>query len=101
MARLEALPDDTQRLLLVAAAETTGDPALLWRAAGRLGISRPVLEPAESAGLIDVDSRVRFRHPLVRSAVYRAAAPRIGGWCIARWRRRPTPSTIPTGARGT
>jgi DNA-binding CsgD family transcriptional regulator len=73
--RLEALPDDTQRLLLVAAAEPTGDPALLWRAAGRLGITRPVLEPAESAGLIEVDSRVRFRHPLVRSAVYGAASP--------------------------
>jgi DNA-binding CsgD family transcriptional regulator len=73
--RLEALPDDTQRLLLVAAAEPTGDPALLWRAAARLGITRPVLEPAESAGLIEVDSRVRFRHPLVRSAVYGAASP--------------------------
>jgi DNA-binding CsgD family transcriptional regulator len=75
VARLQALPDDAQRLLLVAAAEATGDPALLWRAAGRLGISRPVLEPAGSAGLIEVDGRVRFRHPLVRSAVYRAALP--------------------------
>jgi hypothetical protein len=60
--------------LLVAAAEPTGDAALLWRAAGRLGITRPVLEPAESAGLIEVDSGVHFRHPIVRSAVYRAAA---------------------------
>ncbi len=65
----------TRQLLSVAAAEPTGDPALLWRAAGRLGISRPALEPVESAGLIEVDSRVRFRHPLFRSAVYRAAAP--------------------------
>jgi DNA-binding CsgD family transcriptional regulator len=71
--RLEALPDDTQRLLLVAAAEPTGDPVLLWRAAERLGITRPVLEPAESAGLIEVDGRVRFHHPLVRSAIYRSA----------------------------
>jgi DNA-binding CsgD family transcriptional regulator len=74
--RLEALPADTRRLLLMAAAEPTGDPALLWRAAGRHAIGAPALEPAESAGLIDVDRRVRFRHPLVRSALYRAAAPR-------------------------
>ena len=73
--RLEALPEDTRRLLLVAAAESTGDPALLWRAAERLAIDAPALEPAESDGLIDVDSRVRFRHPLVRSAVYRATTP--------------------------
>jgi DNA-binding CsgD family transcriptional regulator len=71
--RLAALPEDTQRLVLVAAAEPTGDPALLWRAAWRLGIAGPVLEPAESAGLIEIGRRVRFRHPLVRSVVYRAA----------------------------
>jgi DNA-binding CsgD family transcriptional regulator len=74
--RHEALPDDTRRLLLIAAAEPTGDSALLWRAAGRLAIGASALEPAESAGLIDVEGRVRFRHPLVRSALYRAAAPR-------------------------
>ncbi|HEX4760074.1 MAG TPA: AAA family ATPase, partial [Thermoleophilaceae bacterium] len=74
--RLEALPKGTQRLLLVAAAEPTGDPGLLWRAAERLHISGPVLDAAETAGLIEVDSaRVRFRHPLVRSALYRAAPP--------------------------
>jgi DNA-binding CsgD family transcriptional regulator len=73
--RLGALPEATQRLLLVAAAEPTGDRDILWRAAERLGITGPVIEPAESAGLIDVATRVRFRHPLVRSAVYRAATP--------------------------
>ena len=73
--RLRDLPGDTQRLLLLAAAEPLGDPALLRRAAERLGITGVGLEPAESAGLIEVGSRVRFRHPLVRSAVYRAAAP--------------------------
>jgi len=72
--RLEALPGNTQRLLLVAAAEPLGDPALLWRAAQRLGITGTAREPAESAGLIEIDDRVRFRHPLVRSAVYRAAS---------------------------
>ena len=74
--RLEALPQDSRRLLLVAAAEPTGDPGLLWRAAERLHISSPVLDAAETAGLIEVDSRrVRFRHPLVRSVLYRAATP--------------------------
>ena len=76
MRRLEALPEDTRRLLLVAAAEPTGDPALLWRAAELLEIDARALEPAESDGLIDVDRRVRFRHPLVRSALYRGATPR-------------------------
>ncbi|HEX3830612.1 MAG TPA: AAA family ATPase [Solirubrobacteraceae bacterium] len=73
--RLQALPEDTQQLLLVAAAEPTGDPALLWRAAKRLGIADAVLSPAESARLLEVRGRVRFRHPLARSAVYRAATP--------------------------
>ncbi|HEX4690356.1 MAG TPA: AAA family ATPase, partial [Solirubrobacteraceae bacterium] len=71
--RLEALPENTQRLLLVAAAEPLGDPALLTRAAERLGITGTARGPAESAGLIEINGRVRFRHPLVRSAVYRAA----------------------------
>jgi hypothetical protein len=70
LVRLGALPDDTQRLLLVAAAEPLGDRALLGRAAEQLGITGRALEPAEAAGLLEVGSRVRFRHPLVRSAVY-------------------------------
>jgi DNA-binding CsgD family transcriptional regulator len=73
--RVEALPEDTQQLLLVAAAEPTGDPGLLWSAAARLGIADAVLYPAESARLLEIDGRVRFRHPLARSAVYRAATP--------------------------
>jgi DNA-binding CsgD family transcriptional regulator len=73
LGRLEAPQEDTRRFLLVAAAEPTGDPALLWRAAERLALHPAALQPAESAGLIDVMGRVRFRHPLVRSAVYRAA----------------------------
>jgi DNA-binding CsgD family transcriptional regulator/tetratricopeptide (TPR) repeat protein len=71
--RLEALPEDTQRVLLVAAAEPAGDPTLVWRAAERLSITGTAFEPAESAGLIEIHGSVRFRHPLVRSAVYRAA----------------------------
>lgn len=69
------LPRDTQLLLLVAAAEPTGDAALLWRAAAELGITDEAAAPAEAAGLLELDGRVRFRHPLVRSAVYRAATP--------------------------
>ena len=73
--RSASLPADTQRLLLVAAADPTGDVALLWKAAAHLGIDRGALAPAETAGLVDIDARVRFRHPLVRSAVYAAASP--------------------------
>jgi DNA-binding CsgD family transcriptional regulator len=71
--RMHALPADTQLLLLVAAAEPVGDPALLWRAAGRLAIPYAALSPAAAAGLLEVDVGVRFRHPLMRSAVYRTA----------------------------
>ena len=71
--RLAGLPADTQRLLLVAAAEPVGDPVLVWRAAGRLGIG--VQAAAETDGLLTIGASVTFRHPLVRSAVYRAASP--------------------------
>ena len=73
--RVQSLPPDSQRLLLTAAAEPVGDVTLLWRAAGRLGVGPDVVAPAEAAGLIEFGGRVRFRHPLVRSAIYRAAAP--------------------------
>lgn len=73
--RSSSLPTDTQMLLLVAAAEPTGDAALLWRAAEHLEIRREASEPAEHAGLVEIGTRVRFHHPLVRSAVYQAAMP--------------------------
>jgi DNA-binding CsgD family transcriptional regulator len=72
--RLEPLPEDTRRLLLVAAAEPIGDPLLLWSAAERLGIGAAVAEDAEARGLLSIGERVIFRHPLVRSAVYGSAA---------------------------
>jgi DNA-binding CsgD family transcriptional regulator len=72
--RLDALPADTCALLLVAAADPVGDPLLVWRAAGRLGIDTEAATPAADAGLLEVGARVRFRHPLVRSAVYRSAS---------------------------
>jgi DNA-binding CsgD family transcriptional regulator len=71
--RLEALSEDARRLLLVAAAEPVGDPLLLWRAAERLGIRPAAAEEAEADGLLVIGEWVRFRHPLVRSAVYRTA----------------------------
>ncbi|MDX6628992.1 MAG: hypothetical protein QOH00_1238 [Gaiellales bacterium] len=73
--RLAALPAQTQRLLLVAAAEPVGDATLVWRAAARLGVAVDAADAAQSEGLVEFGARVRFRHPLVRSAVYRAASP--------------------------
>jgi DNA-binding CsgD family transcriptional regulator len=73
--RAGELPEATQRLLLLAAADPMGDATLVWRAAQRLGIETSALAPAEDAQLIEIGARVRFRHPLVRSAVYRAAPP--------------------------
>src|SRR5208282_2750460 len=61
-------------LLVVAAVEPTGDAALVWRAAGQLGLGAQVARAAVAAGLLEIGARVRFRHPLVRSAVYRAAS---------------------------
>jgi DNA-binding CsgD family transcriptional regulator len=71
--RLEPLPEQTRRLVLLAAAEPLGDAALLWRACGLLGIDAAAAEPAEDADLVRIGAQVRFFHPLVRSAVYRAA----------------------------
>lgn len=73
--RSSELPEMTQLLLLTAAAEPTGAPTLLCRATTELGMAEDSAAPAEAAGLIEIDSRVRFRHPLVRSAVYRSADP--------------------------
>jgi DNA-binding CsgD family transcriptional regulator len=71
--RLAGLPSETQRLLLVAAAEPVGDPVLVWLAAGQLGIG--VEAATDTDGLLTIDATVTFRHPLVRSSVYRAASP--------------------------
>jgi DNA-binding CsgD family transcriptional regulator len=73
--RIRSLPAATQRLLLVAAAEPVGDGSLLRQAAERLAIGADAATEAEAAGLIEFGARVRFRHPLVRSAAYRTASP--------------------------
>ncbi|MCW3058175.1 MAG: LuxR family transcriptional regulator, partial [Solirubrobacterales bacterium] len=73
--RFLRLPAATRRLLLLAAAEPVGDSALLWRAAGLLEIGQEAADGAESEGLVEFGPRVIFRHPLVRSAIYRSASP--------------------------
>ncbi len=72
--QLAALPAQTRRLLQLAAADPSGDPVLVWRAAGRLAIGAGAAGPAVEAGLAELGARVRFRHPLVRSAAYRSAS---------------------------
>jgi DNA-binding CsgD family transcriptional regulator len=75
--RLTTLPQDTQRLLVTAAAEPLGDATLLWRAAAVLGLGPNAGDAAEAAGLIQFGARVRFRHPLVRAAAYRSASTQL------------------------
>ncbi|HEY2281775.1 MAG TPA: AAA family ATPase, partial [Streptosporangiaceae bacterium] len=72
--QLDALPAPTRRLLQLAAADPSGDRALVWRAAERLGIGIQAGAPAVEAGLVEFDGHVRFRHPLTRSAAYRSAS---------------------------
>ena len=99
--RAQQLPAATQRLLLVAAAEPTGEPALLWRAAEMLAIPAEAVAPAQADGLLDLGVQVAFRHSLLRSAIYRAAAcgqnAEARTW---RWPRPPMPRPIPTAGPG-
>jgi DNA-binding CsgD family transcriptional regulator len=73
--RVATLPAQTRLLMLIAAADPTGDPVLVWRAAGRLRVGAGAAVPAAGAGLLEFGARARFRHPLVRSATYRWASP--------------------------
>ncbi|HEV2258534.1 MAG TPA: AAA family ATPase, partial [Streptosporangiaceae bacterium] len=72
--QLGALPTQTRRLLQLAAADPSGDPVLVWRTAGRLGIPESAWSPAVDTGLVELGARVRFRHPLARSAAYQSAS---------------------------
>ena len=73
--RVRALSEPTQRLMLLAAADPTGDATLLWRAAPTLGLGRDAATVADAEQLLQIGSQVRFRHPLVRSAAYMAGSP--------------------------
>ena len=74
LTRVHALPEPTQRLLLIAAADATGDPTLLWRAAHTVGLGHDTAEPARAEQLLEIGSGVRFRHPLMRAAAYAAGS---------------------------
>ncbi len=71
--RLAELPEEVRRLVLLAAADPVGDPALILRAAQVLGLDIRTVDAAAATGLLEFGANVRFRHPLVRSAAYRAA----------------------------
>jgi DNA-binding CsgD family transcriptional regulator len=73
-ARLGELPAEVQRLILLAAADPVGDPALILRAAQVLGLDTGATNLAAAAHLLEFGGNVRFRHPLVRSAAYRTAS---------------------------
>ncbi|MEV4513881.1 AAA family ATPase [Dactylosporangium sp. NPDC049525] len=64
---------DLQRWLLLAAADPTGDVALIRAAAARLGLAHVAGDEPDAAGLVELGATVRFRHPLVRSATYAGA----------------------------
>ena len=73
--RAADLPPDSRRLLILVSADQLGDTRKIWRAAEWLNIPRGAAEPAEEAGLLSVGPDLHFSHPLVRSAIYRAASP--------------------------
>jgi DNA-binding CsgD family transcriptional regulator len=73
--RIESASAGSRMLLLIAAAEPAGDPTLLWRTGDLLGVPRDAADSLKDSGLLQVGAKVEFRHPLVRSAVYRLATP--------------------------
>ena len=73
--RVRVLPGPAQQLMLLAAADPTGDATLLWRAARTLGLGPDAAAAADEEQLLKIGSHVRFRHPLVRSAAYAAGSP--------------------------
>jgi hypothetical protein len=85
--QLGALPEATRRLLQLAAADPSGDRSLVWRAARRLGIGVQAGTPALDARLVEFGGRVRFRHPLARSAATGRRRSPAGSNCTRRWRR--------------
>jgi hypothetical protein len=92
--QLGLLPAATQLLLLIAAAEPGGDPVLIWRAAGHLGVQAEAAEPAAAAGLVEFSGQVRFRHPQARAAVYRPPRGSSAGASMALSPRWPIPMSV-------
>jgi predicted ATPase len=88
--RIDMLPEQTRRLLLVAAADPVGDPEVVGRAAAGLGIGPEAAAPATDAGVIQFGTRVRFRHPLVRSVVYGSASANANHRARAQRAQTPT-----------
>jgi DNA-binding CsgD family transcriptional regulator len=72
--RVQELPAESRRLLLLAAAEPTGAPALLWQSAAKLNIATDAIGPAVGAEILELGTRITFRHPLMRSASYGSAS---------------------------
>jgi len=99
--RIAPLPATTRRLLLLAAAEPTGDPALLWRAAGRLGISDAAAAAAETDGLLTVGARSSSATRWLARRYTGQPRRRTGGRCMVHWPRRPIRGSIPTIGPGT
>ena len=99
--QLDLLPPQSRHLLLAAASEPVGDATVVWRAAEQLGIGTDAATAAEAAGLIELDHRVLFRHPLVRSATYRSATRRNGGGSTVPSPTSLTPASIPIAVPGT
>ena len=73
--QVRELPERAQQLMLLAAADPTGDATLLWRAARTMGLRHDAAAVADAGQLLQIGSQVRFRHPLVRSAAYTAGSP--------------------------
>ena len=98
--RLAPLPPTTRRLLLVAAAEPVGEPALVWRAAERLGIDPSAADAAEGEGLLEVRAGGPFAIRRTLGRVSGGVGPGASGGPTVCWRRRPIPPSIPTAVPG-
>ncbi|TPQ19139.1 ATP-binding protein [Streptomyces sporangiiformans] len=76
--RLAALPEPGRRAVTVAAASFTEDAVVLIEALHALALDAEVLQALEAAKVLNLSGgKVRFVHPLLRSAAYHLAAPEL------------------------
>lgn len=75
LAQVATLSPDARTVLLVAAACADDDPLTVWLAAALLGVAAAAADPVVQQGILSLEPRVAFRHPLIRSAVYDGATP--------------------------